>query len=162
MSRIWMLGDNINTDVIIPGRYNVTTDRAQLARYCLCEILPEFASQVQVGDVVMAGHNFGCGSSREHAPAALQACGVQVIIARSFARIFYRNAVNIGLPVLVCEEAVLESSDGQRIEVDLMSGTIHNLTTEQTFQAEPLTPFVARIVEAGGIIEYIRREGTLR
>lgn len=162
MSRIWMLGDNINTDVIIPGRYNVTTDRAQLARYCLCEILPEFASHVQVGDVVMAGHNFGCGSSREHAPAALQACGVQVIIARSFARIFYRNAVNIGLPVLVCEEAVLASEDGQRIEVDLMSGTIHNLTTEQTFQAEPLTPFVARIVEAGGIIEYIRREGTLR
>lgn len=162
MSRIWMLGDNINTDVIIPGRYNVTTDRAQLARYCLCEILPEFASQVQVGDVVMAGHNFGCGSSREHAPAALQACGVQVIIARSFARIFYRNAVNIGLPVLVCEEAVLASEDGQRIEVDLMSGTIHNLTIEQTFQAEPLTPFVARIVEAGGIIEYIRREGTLR
>jgi 3-isopropylmalate/(R)-2-methylmalate dehydratase small subunit len=162
MSRIWKLGDNINTDVIIPGRYNVTTDRAQLARYCLCEVLPEFASQVQVGDVVMAGHNFGCGSSREHAPAALQACGVQVIIARSFARIFYRNAVNIGLPVLVCEVAVLASEDGQRVEVDLVSGTIHNLTTEQTFQAEPLTPFVARIVEAGGIIEYIRREGTLR
>jgi len=110
----------------------------------------------------MAGHNFGCGSSREHAPAALQACGVRVIIARSFARIFYRNAVNIGLPVLVCEEAVLASEDGQRVEVNLMSGTIHNLTTEQTFQAEPLNPFVARIVEAGGIIEYIRREGTLR
>ncbi len=162
MSRIWMLGDNINTDVIIPGRYNVTTDRAQLARHCLCEILPEFAPNVQAGDVVMAGHNFGCGSSREHAPAALQACGVQVIIARSFARIFYRNAVNIGLPVLVCEEAVLASEDGQRIEVDLMNGTIHNLTTEQTFQAEPLNPFVARIVAAGGIIEYIRREGTLR
>ena len=162
MSRIWMLGDNINTDVIIPGRYNVTTDRAQLARHCLCEVLPEFAPNVQAGDVVMAGHNFGCGSSREHAPAALQACGVQVIIARSFARIFYRNAVNIGLPVLVCEEAVLASEDGQRIEVDLMNGTIHNLTTEQTFQAEPLNPFVARIVAAGGIIEYIRREGTLR
>jgi 3-isopropylmalate/(R)-2-methylmalate dehydratase small subunit len=162
MNRIWMLGDNVNTDVIIPGRYNVTTDRAQLARYCLCEVLPEFASQVQAGDIVMAGHNFGCGSSREHAPAALQACGVRVIIARSFARIFYRNAVNIGLPVLVCEEAVLASEDGQRVEVNLMSGTIHNLTTEQTFQAEPLNPFVARIVEAGGIIEYIRREGTLR
>ena len=105
MGRIWMLGDNVNTDVIIPGRYNVTTDRAQLARYCLCEILPEFSSQVRDGDVIMAGHNFGCGSSREHAPTALQACGVQVVIARSFARIFYRNAVNIGLPVLVCEEA---------------------------------------------------------
>jgi 3-isopropylmalate/(R)-2-methylmalate dehydratase small subunit len=162
MSRIWMLGDNINTDVIIPGRYNVTTDRSQLARYCLCEILPEFASQVQGGDVVMAGHNFGCGSSREHAPAAILACGVQVVIARSFARIFYRNAVNIGLPVLVCEEAVLASHDGDRIEVDLTNGVIHNLTTEQTFQSEPLDPFVARIVAAGGIIEYIRQEGTLR
>jgi 3-isopropylmalate/(R)-2-methylmalate dehydratase small subunit len=162
MGRIWMLGDNVNTDVIIPGRYNVTTDRAQLARYCLCEVLPEFSQQVQAGDVVMAGHNFGCGSSREHAPAAIQASGVQAVIARSFARIFYRNAVNIGLPVLVCEEAVLASADGQRLEVDLARGVIRNLTTEQTFQAEPLDPFVARIVAAGGIIEYIRQEGTLR
>jgi 3-isopropylmalate/(R)-2-methylmalate dehydratase small subunit len=162
MGRIWMLGDNVNTDVIIPGRYNVTTDRAQLARYCLCEVLPEFSQQVQAGDVVMAGHNFGCGSSREHAPAAIQASGVQAVIARSFARIFYRNAVNIGLPVLVCEEAVLASADGQRLDVDLARGVIRNLTTEQTFQAEPLDPFVARIVAAGGIIEYIRQEGTLR
>lgn len=162
MARIWMLGDNVNTDVIIPGRYNVTTDRAQLARYCLCEVLPTFSQQVQAGDVVMAGHNFGCGSSREHAPAALQASGIQVIIARSFARIFYRNAVNIGLPVLVCEEAVLASADGQEIEVDLTRGTIHNITTGRTFQSEPLDPFVARIVAAGGIIEYIRQEGTLR
>lgn len=162
MSRIWMLGDNVNTDVIIPGRYNVTTDRAQLARYCLCEVLPEFAQQVQAGDVVMAGHNFGCGSSREHAPAALQASGVKAIVARSFARIFYRNAVNIGLPVLICEEAVIASDAGQAIEVDLASGVIHNITTGQMFQAEPLNPFVARIVAAGGIIEYIRQEGTLR
>ncbi len=162
MSRIWMLGDNINTDVIIPGRYNVTTDRAQVARYCLCEILPEFAQQVQAGDVLMAGHNFGCGSSREHAPASILGNGVKVVIARSFARIFYRNAVNIGLPVLVCEDAVLNSADGQRIEVDLESGIIRNLTTEQTFQAEPLNPFVAGIVAAGGIIEYIKKEGTLR
>ncbi len=162
MGRIWMLGDNVNTDVIIPGRYNVTTDRAQLARYCLCEVLSEFSQQVQAGDVVMAGHNFGCGSSREHAPAALQACGIQVVIARSFARIFYRNAVNIGLPVLVCEDAVLASADGQQIEVDLSTGIIRNLTTGQTFQAEPLNPFVAHIVAAGGIIEYIRQEGTLR
>ena len=162
MSRIWMLGDNVNTDVIIPGRYNVTTDRAQLARYCLCEVLPEFSQQVQTGDVVMAGHNFGCGSSREHAPAALLACGIQAVIARSFARIFYRNAVNIGLPVLVCEEAVLASTDGQQIEVDLACGIIRDATSGQTFQAEPLNPFVARIVAAGGIIEYIRQEGTLR
>ena len=162
MGRIWKLGDNVNTDVIIPGRYNVTTDRSQLARHCLCEVLPEFAQQVQPGDIVMAGHNFGCGSSREHAPAAIQACGVQVVIARSFARIFYRNAVNIGLPVLVCEEAVLASADGQQMEVDLVHGVIRNLTTGQTFEAEPLDPFVARIVAAGGIIQYILQEGTLR
>ncbi len=162
MGRIWMLGDNVNTDVIIPGRYNVTTDRSQLARHCLCEVLPEFAQQVQVGDVVLAGHNFGCGSSREHAPAALQACGVQVIIARRFARIFYRNAVNIGLPVLVCEEVVAASADGQSMQVDLASGLIYNTTTGQKFEADPLDPFVARLVEAGGIIAYIRREGTLR
>ena len=161
MGRIWMLGDNVNTDVIIPGRYNVTTDRAQLARYCLCEVLPEFSQQVQTGDVVMAGHNFGCGSSREHAPAALLACGIRAVIARSFARIFYRNAVNIGLPVLVCEDAVSASTDGQQIEVDLASGIIRNATTGQASQAEPLNPFVARIVAAGGIIEYIRQEGTL-
>lgn len=162
MGRIWMLGDNVNTDVIIPGRYNVTTDRAELARHCLCEVLPEFARQVQPGDVIMAGHNFGCGSSREHAPSAILGCGVKVVIARSFARIFYRNAVNIGLPVLICEEAVLASADGQQIEVDLSAGHIHNLTTGETFQAELLDPFVARIVAAGGIIEYIRQEGTLR
>jgi 3-isopropylmalate dehydratase small subunit len=162
MSRIWKLGDNINTDIIIPGRYNVTTDRAQLAKHCLCEVLPEFAQQVQVGDVIMAGHNFGCGSSREHAPSAILGCGTRVVIARSFARIFYRNAVNIGLPVLVCEEAVLASSDGDAIEVDLERGEITNLTTGRTFQSEPLDPFVARIVQAGGILEYIRLEGTLR
>jgi 3-isopropylmalate/(R)-2-methylmalate dehydratase small subunit len=162
MSRVWMLGDNVNTDVIIPGRYNVTTDRAQLARYCLYEVLPEFSQTVQPGDVIMAGHNFGCGSSREHAPAAIQANQVKAVIARSFARIFYRNAVNIGLPVLICEEAVLASHDGDQIDVDLNTGVIRNLTTGQTFEAEPLDPFVARIVEAGGIIEYIRREGTLR
>lgn len=162
MSRIWKLGDNINTDIIIPGRYNVTTDRAQLAKHCLCEVLPEFAPQVQPGDVMMAGHNFGCGSSREHAPASILGCGVKVIIARSFARIFYRNAVNIGLPVLVCEEAVLANNNGDNIEVNLERGEITNLSTGQTFQSEPLDPFVARIVQAGGILEYIRLEGTLR
>jgi 3-isopropylmalate/(R)-2-methylmalate dehydratase small subunit len=162
MARIWKLGDNINTDIIIPGRYNVTTDRAQLAKYCLCEVLPDFAPNVQPGDVLVAGHNFGCGSSREHAPSSILGCGIKVVIARSFARIFYRNSVNIGLPVLVCEEAVLASEDGQQIDVDLETGIIRNLTTGQQFQAEPLTPFVAGIVKAGGIINYIRQEGTLR
>lgn len=161
MGRIWMLGDNVNTDVIIPGRYNVTTDRTQLARYCLCEVLPEYATQVRPGDIVMAGHNFGCGSSREHAPAALLASGVSAVVVRSFARIFYRNAINIGLPVLVCDEAVSASRDGQEATVDPAMGEIRNLTTGQSFQAEPLSPFEARIVAAGGIIEYVLQQGTL-
>lgn len=162
MARIWKLGDNINTDIIIPGRYNVTTDRAQLARYCLCEVLPAFSQEVKSGDVLVAGHNFGCGSSREHAPAALQASGLKVIIARSFARIFYRNAVNIGLPVLISEEAALNCEAGQEIDVDLATGTITNQTTGRTFHSEPLDPFVARIVAAGGIINLIQQQGTLQ
>lgn len=162
MGRIWKLGDNINTDVIIPGRYNVTTDPAQLARHCLCEVLPEFAQEVQTGDILLAGHNFGCGSSREHAPTSILANGIKVVIARSFARIFYRNAVNIGLPVLICEEAVLASEEGQQMDVNLESGLITNLTTGQQFQSEPLDPFVARIVAACGIVNYIQQQGTLR
>lgn len=159
MSRVWMLGDNVNTDVIIPGRYNITTDRTELARHCLCEALPQFPQQAQMGDVIMAGHNFGCGSSREHAPIAIAGSGIQVVIARSFARIFYRNAVNIGLPVLICEDAVLASSDGDEINVDLETGVMRNLTTGRSFQAEPLNPFVARIVAAGGIINYVIAQG---
>ncbi|MBO0790867.1 MAG: 3-isopropylmalate dehydratase small subunit [Ktedonobacteraceae bacterium] len=158
MGRIWKLDDNVNTDVIIPGRYNVTTDRAQLARHCLCEVRPDFAEQVQEGDVIVAGHNFGCGSSREHAPAAILGSNVKVVIARSFARIFYRNAVNIGLPIMICDEAAQGCEDGQQIDVNLESGVIQNVTTGQTFQAEPLDPFVARIVAAGGIINYIRSQ----
>ncbi|GHO54284.1 3-isopropylmalate dehydratase small subunit [Ktedonobacter robiniae] len=162
MGRIWKLGDNINTDIIIPGRYNVTTDPAQLARHCLCEVLPEFAQEVQTGDILLAGHNFGCGSSREHAPTSILANGIKVVIARSFARIFYRNAVNIGLPVLISEEAVLAGEDGQQMDVNLESGLITNLTTGQQFQSEPLDPFVARIVAAHGIVNYIQQQGTLR
>jgi 3-isopropylmalate dehydratase small subunit len=158
MGRVWKLGDNINTDVIIAGRYNVTTDRAQLAKYCLYEVRPDFAEEVRPGDIVVAGHNFGCGSSREGAPVAIQANNVKVVIARSFARIFYRNAVNIGLPILICEEAALSAEDGQELDVDLETGKIHNITTGQTFQSEPLDPFVARIVAAGGIINYINSQ----
>ena len=159
MGRIWKLGDNVNTDVIIPGRYNVTTDRAQLAKYCLCEVLPEFAPQVKQGDIVMGGHNFGCGSSREHAPTAILANSVKVVIARSFARIFYRNAVNIGLPVLICEEAVLNSEDGQELDVNLETGTIHNSTTGQTFQAEGMTSMVRALQAEGGLVPAVQHHG---
>ncbi len=161
MPRVWRLGDNVNTDQIIPGRYNVTTDRAHLARYCLCEHRPDFASGVQPGDVLVAGRNFGCRSSREHAAVALKATGLGVIVAASFARIFYRNAINIGLPVLIAPEAVAAFQDGDEITVDSAAGTIYNPTRQQTFQAAPLPAFVQRIVEAGGIIPLVRQQGQL-
>ena len=154
MGRIWMLGDNVNTDVIIPGRYNVTTDRAQLARYCLCEVLPEFAQQVQAGDVVMAGHNFGCGSSREHAPAALQACGVQVVIARSFARIFYRNAINIGFPIFESQEAYQQIEEGDEVEIDPGTGVVRDVTRDIEFRAAPFPEFLQAIMNMGGLRGY--------
>ena len=161
MARVWRLGDNVNTDQIIPGRYNVTTDRAHLARYCLCEHRPDFAPGVVGGDVLVAGRNFGCGSSREHAPVALKATGLGAVVASSFARIFYRNSINIGLPVLVCPEASEALTEGDAVEVDLASGTITAVATGRTFQAEPLPEFVRQIVAAGGIIALVRQQGRL-
>ena len=158
MGRAWTLHDNVNTDEIIPGRYNVTTDRDHLAKYCLCEVRPDFPEGVAAGDVIVGGRNFGCGSSREHAPIAIQACGVAAIVAPSFARIFYRNAVNIGLAVLTCADAG-KISDGDEVEVDAVSGIVTNRTRAETYQADALPPFVGRIAEAGGILELIRREG---
>ena len=161
MSRVWRLGDNVNTDQIIPGRYNVTTDRAHLAKYCLCEYRPDFAASVAAGDVLVAGRNFGCGSSREHAAVALKATGLAAVIAVSFARIFYRNAINIGLPVLIAPDAATALEDGDAIEIDNASGAIHDLARARLFQAEPLPDFVQRIVEAGGIIPLVRQQGRL-
>lgn len=160
MARIWRLGDNINTDQIIPGRYNVTTDRALLGKHCLIEHAPEFNQQVQPGDVLVAGRNFGCGSSREHAAVALKATGVVAVVAISFARIFYRNSINIGLPVLVSPDAAA-LHDGDQVELDMAAGTIHDLTTGQIYQADALPEFVQRIVAAGGIIPLIRQQGAL-
>ena len=161
MPRVWRLGDNVNTDQIIPGRYNVTTDRAHLAKYCLCEHRPDFATGVAAGDVLVAGRNFGCGSSREHAAVALKATGLAAVIAISFARIFYRNAINIGLPVLIAPDAAAALEDGDAVEVDIASGAIHDLARGRVFQAEPLPDFVQRIVEAGGIIPLVRQQGRL-
>jgi 3-isopropylmalate/(R)-2-methylmalate dehydratase small subunit len=158
MARAWKLHDNVNTDEIIPGRYNVTTDRASLAEHCLCEVRPDFSGGVKAGDVIVGGRNFGCGSSREHAPIAIQACGVSAVVAPTFARIFYRNAVNIGLPVLTCPDAA-RILEGDELEVDPGSGTIVNRTRGETYQAEALPPFVARIAEAGGILEFVRTQG---
>lgn len=158
MGRAWKLHDNVNTDEIIPGRYNVTTDRAALAKYCLCEVRPDFPGGVQAGDVLVGGRNFGCGSSREHAPIAIQTCGVAAVVAPTFARIFYRNAVNIGLAVLTCPEAE-RIQDGDQLEVDAVAGTVINHTRGEMLQAEALPPFVEKIAEAGGILEYVRAHG---
>lgn len=158
MSRTWKLHDNVNTDEIIPGRYNMTTDRASLARHCLCEVRPDFPTGVRDGDVIVGGRNFGCGSSREHAPIAIRACGISAVIAPSFARIFYRNAVNIGLPLLVCPHAG-RIEEGDEVEVDLAGGTVTNGTRGETYAIEPVPPFIGRIAEAGGILEFIKRYG---
>ena len=159
MGRVWQFGDNVNTDEIIPGRYNLTTDRAALAQYVLCEVRPEFPAAVRAGDVIVAGNNFGCGSSREHAPVAIQAAGVACIVARSFARIFYRNAINIGLPILVAPEAAAAAQDGEAIEVDPVTGRIALPDRGLIFHAEPLPAFVLRVAAAGGMLEFVKRYG---
>ncbi|MCL4464853.1 MAG: 3-isopropylmalate dehydratase small subunit [Chloroflexi bacterium] len=161
MPRIWKLGHNVNTDVIIPGRYNVTTDRASLAKHCLCEARPDFPVGVRPGDVVVGGDNFGCGSSREHAPVALQATGLGCVVARSFARIFYRNSINIGLPILICPELWEQAREGEAIEVDLASGQIRLPEQGLEFAVRPLPPFALAILKAGGIVNLVKERGDL-
>jgi len=154
--RAWKYGDNVDTDAIIPARYlNVSTPEA-LAEHCMEDIDAGFVEKVQAGDMIVGGANFGCGSSREHAPLALKGAGVSCVIASSFARIFFRNAIDIGLPILECPEAVEGTETGQVLEVDLEQGTVTNLDTGQTFQAEPYPPFLMGIIEAGGLIPYTR------
>ena len=157
-ARAWKLHANVNTDEIIPGRYNMTTNRASLAEHCLCEVRPDFPAGVRPGDVIVAGKNFGCGSSREHAPIAIQACGVSAVIAPSYARIFYRNAVNIGLPLLTCRDAE-RIQEGDEWSVDPTSGKIGNHTRGETYQADPPPPLIGQIAAAGGILEYVRQYG---
>ena len=156
MPRAWKFADNVNTDEIIPGRFNITIVPSELAENVFCEVRPDFAPGVTPGDVVVAGKNFGCGSSREHAPIAIKGAGVQCIIAESYARIFFRNCVNIGLPILTCSEASA-IEDGAELEVDLRAGTIHDRTADRTYQAEPLPDFVLTIVAAGGIVPYLQQ-----
>jgi len=156
MSKAWKFGDNLNTDEIIPGRYNITIDPVELAKHVFCEIKPEYPAQVQPGDVVIGGQNFGCGSSREHAPIAIKGSGAQCVIAHSYARIFFRNAVNIGLPILECPEAAIEIEEGDQVEVDLATGWITNLTNGNSYQAHPLPDFVLKIATAGGIVNFLK------
>ena len=156
--RVWKYGANVDTDAIIAARYLNVSDGAELARYAMEDLDPVFAGAVQPGDIVVAASNFGCGSSREHAPLALKAAGVSCVIAETFARIFYRNAINIGLPILECAEAVAGVEAGQQLEVDLTTGHIRNLTTAQEFQAKPYPEFMVSIMEAGGLMQKIVRD----
>ena len=154
-----IFGDHIDTDQIIPARYLVTTDPQELGSHCMENSdQPDFAKQVQRGDVIVAGINFGCGSSREHAPISIRGCGASAVIAKSFARIFFRNAINLGLPVLECPEAVDAITAGDEIDVDLSSGKIRNLTTEEVFVAKPYEPFMLEIINAGGLVEYTKQK----
>ena len=150
-------GADVNTDVIIPARYLNMSDPDELARHCMEDIDSEFINRVQPGDIIVADTNFGCGSSREHAPLAIKAAGVGCIIAESFARIFYRNALNIGLPILECPEAAEKTEAGDVLEVDLSTGEIVNATRGLTFRAEPFPDFMLELIDSGGLIEYTKR-----
>lgn len=151
-------GSNVDTDVIIPARYLNTSSHAELAKHCMEDIDPGFASKVNKGDVIVADENFGCGSSREHAPIAIKASGVSCVIAKSFARIFYRNAINIGLPILECPEAVAAIEDGDVLTIDFDAGTIHDDSKGTSFQATPFPPFILDIIRAGGLINSIKEK----
>ena len=150
-------GDNVDTDVIIPARYLNTSDHKELASHCMEDLDKDFTKRVEIGDIMVAGDNFGCGSSREHAPIAIKASGISLVIANTFARIFYRNSINIGLAILECPEAVANISDGDKVEADLDNGVIYNRTTGKSFKTQPFPEFIQKIITNGGLIESIRR-----
>jgi 3-isopropylmalate/(R)-2-methylmalate dehydratase small subunit len=154
---VWKYGDNVDTDVIIPARYLNVSAPEELARHCMEGLTPEFPSRVKPGDVIVAGVNFGCGSSREHAPLAIRASGVCCVIASSFARIFYRNAINTGLPIVECPELVQDAEQGDTLEVDLKGGALTNLRSGHTYQTSSFPTFILKIIEAGGLVPYARR-----
>ena len=148
-------GDNVDTDVIIPARYLNTSSHEELARHCMEDIDADFVKTVKAGDILVAKKNFGCGSSREHAPIAIKASGVSLVIANSFARIFYRNAINIGLPILECDAAAQEIQAGDEVEVDFDTGVITDVTTGKTYKAQPFPPFIQNIIQKGGLLKSI-------
>lgn len=152
--KVFKYGRDVNTDVIIPARYMNTSDASELARHCMEDLDSTFVERVKPGDIVVAGENFGCGSSREHAPIALKAAGVSVVIAKSFARIFYRNSIDMGLAILECSDAVDGIADGDSVEVDTETGRITDLDSGNTFSAQPFPEFIAHIIDAGGLVPY--------
>ncbi|MBE6052142.1 MAG: 3-isopropylmalate dehydratase small subunit [Clostridium sp.] len=156
--RVFKYGDNVDTDVIIPARYLNTSDPKELAAHCMEDIDLDFVKKVQDGDIIVANKNFGCGSSREHAPLAIKTAGVSCVIASTFARIFYRNAINIGLPILECDEAVKAIDAGDELEVDFATGVIKNLTKNESYKGEPFPAFMQKIIDNNGLIGYINNK----
>ena len=154
--KVFKYGDNVDTDVIIPARYLNAPSPEELAKHCMEDIDPAFATTVQPGDIIVGGANFGCGSSREHAPISIRACGVSCVIAASFARIFYRNSINIGFPILECPEAAAAVQNGDTISVDFATGVIHDDTTGEEFKAVAFPPFINRIIEHNGLLPYLK------
>jgi 3-isopropylmalate/(R)-2-methylmalate dehydratase small subunit len=149
-------GRDVDTDVIIPARYLNTSDPDELASHCMEDIDAEFVQRVKKGDIIVAGENFGCGSSREHAPVAIMRSGISVVVASSFARIFYRNSINVGLPIVVCPAATKHAKAGDRLRVDLSAGTVENVTQGKKYAAEPFPPFMQELIERGGLMKYVK------
>ena len=156
--KVFKYGDNVDTDVIIPARYLNAPSPAELAKHCMEDIDASFATTVKPGDIMVGGANFGCGSSREHAPISIRACGVRCVIAASFARIFYRNAINIGFPILECEEAVEGIDEYDQVEVDYETGVIYNKTKGTQFQAQPFPAFLQKMIETNGLVNYVNEK----
>jgi len=160
--KVHKYGMDVNTDVIIPARYLNVSDPKELVKHCMEDIDPGFAGSVQEGDIIVAGANFGCGSSREHAPLAIKASGISCVVAKSFARIFFRNAINIGLPILECESAANDSEAGDTLEIDLSSGELNNVTRKKQYSAKPYPEFMLTLISAGGLIEHTKRKIAMR
>lgn len=154
--KVFKYPDNVDTDVIIPARYLNTSDAKELSKHCMEDIDTTFVEKVEAGDVIVAGLNFGCGSSREHAPLVIKTCGVGCVIAKSFARIFYRNAINIGLPILECEAAAEEIAANNKVSIDFDTGIITNITTGKTYQAQPFPEFIQNIIKSGGLLASLK------
>ena len=156
--KAWKFGNHIDTDVIIPARHLISSDEGELGKHCMEDIDKEFVNKMSKGDMIVAGENFGCGSSREHAPLAIKGAGCSCVVAASFARIFFRNAINVGLPIFECSEAAASIDTGDEVEVDPVAGTIENKSKGQTFHVTPFSPFLQELIKEGGLIPYVRRE----
>ncbi len=156
--KAWKFGDDVDTDAIIPARYLVSTDTKFLAAHCMEDADAQFASKAKPGDIIVAGKNFGCGSSREHAPIAIKGAGISCVVAHSFARIFYRNSFNMGLPILECPEAAARIETGDDLEINLDEGLIVNRSRNETYRAQAIPPFMQKLIESGGLMEYVRAQ----